>query len=151
MFSSCVDKKKYCYCHSHSNNELSLARPASRVQFCSSGSNVNYCTLISRWMTPARWHWMTASTTWRKKFLAACSGKAPRSVIKSNRSWDDSARSITKTKTSSASQASNNRTTPGTWDTWRRRQNSNGTRTPLIYYDWIICFSHWEEPLDTDR
>lgn len=86
---------------------------------------------MSRWMTPARWHWMTASTTWRKKFLAAGSGKAPRSVIKSNRSCEDSALSITKTKTSSASQASSKRTTPGTWATWRRRQNSSGTLTPF--------------------
>ena len=89
-------------------------------------------TLISRWMTPARWHCKMASTTWRKKFLASGSDRAPCSVMKSKRSWDISARSMISTNTSSASQASNNRTTPATWDTWRSRQTSSGTRMPPI-------------------
>ena len=92
-------------------------------------------TLISRWKTPARWHWMTASTTWRKKDLAIASGRAPRSVMKSNRSLHDSMRSMTTTKTSPVSHASNSLTTPGMWDTWRRRQNSSGTRIPFTWRD----------------
>lgn len=75
-------------------------------------SRRRFSSLMSRWTTPQLWQWRTASNTCRKKLRASSSGKAPFSVMKSNRSLTFSGLSITMMKLSARSNQSRILMTP---------------------------------------